>query len=273
MRRSDLNNHSASSSRPNSRSSSAAPEAAADLQARLAALYGAVPYVNIHEEAPFSRSTPRSFPIPETAERSYEFHLFSTTSAEALPPTIVLEAEKNGEGAGDGGFVVPERGVGYYTAAAAEGEQKRRYETTAVDGYTVAQWANRRNWGMEVPWRVKVIWQSRSERPRTQPLASIASSEDQEARKKRTKPNKKRRIFLRQKLKLKVVREEERKKKDAEKEEAEREKRTRRNREKKVKKKLKEKAKKLAGGAVTWESAGGAEKEGVAGEAVGNDLG
>ena len=65
---------------------------------------------------------------------------------------------------------------------------------------------------------------------------------------KRARPNKKRRMVLKEKALMKVRGREQIEKLRTEKEEAEREKRTRRNREKKVKKKAMEKAKKVEAG-------------------------
>lgn len=67
--------------------------------------------------------------------------------------------------------------------------------------------------------------------------------EELECVEKKSKPNKKRRILLRDRQKKKDIAEEARRKERDAKEEAEREKRTRRNREKKVKRKMREKEK------------------------------
>jgi hypothetical protein len=102
----------------------------------------------------------------------------------------------------------------------------------------------RRNWGLEVPWRVRIITTSSlpAKRSNDEVLVDVNTLREPESRK--TKPGKKRRILLREKRRKKESIVARKRAEQERREEAEREKKTRRNREKKVKRKMKEKAKK-----------------------------
>jgi hypothetical protein len=178
-------------------------------------------------------------------EQGFEFRLFS--SAPNKPAgKIVLKPEEDEDG--DGNFVRRERDKSYYFAPPASGERKAGIESMAISGETVLLWRKIRAKGLEVPWRVKTIRvPSSNPTPTGSSLKSEAIVVDEGETRKKCKPNKKRRLILREKQRKKEKAEEEKRKRDQGREEAEREKKTRKNREKKVKRKLKEKLKKASG--------------------------
>ncbi|TVY91726.1 hypothetical protein LAWI1_G007189 [Lachnellula willkommii] len=244
VRRSDLYARSQSSPTP----SEPDPELEAQLQAQLASLYGsafntsaATPTSN-PSAAPNGKSQPDTGAEDEPAE--FEFRLFSSgKNDKAQPQRIVLEVEE--EELGDGAFV-RNRDSTYYFAEKAVGEQKWQFESAALSGEEILDLAKRRAWGLEVPWRVRVLKTSVK-------LKTAGGDADKTvapevgAEIKRKRPGKKSRIILRQRKKKRdEIAEKNRRDKEL-KDETEREKRTRRNREKKVKKKMKEKAKKAEG--------------------------
>lgn len=109
----------------------------------------------------------------------------------------------------------------------------------------------------------RIVVRSVPSKTNPETTVQIETSGDAEGMKeRRTKPNKKRRIILRERERVKMVKQEEKKRMESEKEEKEREKRTRRNREKKVKRKLKEKAKKAGVGGGDGEVSGEVVVEG-----------
>lgn len=190
----------------------------------------------------------------EDPQQEFEFRLFSSTAPEkpgnkdggAIQKIILVDEE---EDIGDGGFVARERNRGYYFVEKADGEKKHGFEVMALSGEDVLSRARKRAWGLEVPWRVRVLKVAGKKANGGRAVDAVVAVEDETEDAKKKRPGKKRRIILRERKK---AREKLLEQKNAEKErmdEAEREKRTRRNREKKVKRKLKEKAKK-AGGAV-----------------------
>ena len=144
---------------------------------------------------------------------------------------------------GDGGFVVRERDRTYYFAEKALGHRQLGFETIALSGEEVLSRAKNRAWGLEVPWRVRVLKEFGKKGSGVVVRQSVDSGAgDGDAKRKR--PGKQRRIILRERRKSREMLLEQRKAENEEREDAEREKRTRRNREKKVKRKIKEKAKK-----------------------------
>lgn len=161
---------------------------------------------------------------------------------------------------GDGGFVKMKDPRVWFVPK-AEGERWRELESVATSGEEVQEAANRRAWGLEVPWRVTVLKVSKKsiqdivyesgEGP-----GLVLEGDDSTARKK--KPGKKKRIILRERKKKsdeiaeKMRIEKERKKiEDERKGENEKEKRARKNREKKLKRRAKEQALKASGGVIT----------------------
>lgn len=114
----------------------------------------------------------------------------------------------------------------------------------ALSGEMVQSLAARRAWGLEIPWRVRVIHTGGANNNAVKPKSeSIAEDMDVEEG-SRKRPGKKRRIILRSRKKAKDELAERRRREFEAKEGADKEKRTRKNREKKVKRRLKEKAKK-----------------------------
>ena len=186
----------------------------------------------------------------ETAEQEFEFRLFSGTAlgqasndenAQTQKITLVDEDED----IGGGGFVVRERSRGYYFAQPAEGERKTGIHSMAMSGEEVLDRARKRAWGLEVPWRVRVLSSEKENGKRVKQVVGVEVRQDDA---KRKRPGKKRRIVLRERKKSREEMLEKKKAEMIKKEEADREKRTRRNREKKVKRKMKEKVKQADGG-------------------------
>ncbi|TVY27096.1 hypothetical protein LHYA1_G003138 [Lachnellula hyalina] len=247
VRRSDLYARSQSSSPTPSEPD---PDFEAQLQARLASLYGSAfgasttTSISNPSAAPNGKIQPDAEAEDEPAE--FEFRLFSSgKNDEAKPQKIVLEDEE--EELGEGRFV-RNRDLAYYFAEKAVGEQKWKFESAALSGEEILDLAKQRAWGLEVPWRVTVLKTSVKSK-------TAGGAVDKMVMAGRKRPGKKSRIILRQKKKKRdEIEENERRDKEL-KDETEREKRTRRNREKKVKKKMKEKAKKAEGAGI--EVAGG----------------
>jgi hypothetical protein len=218
----------------------------AQLRERLARIYGdldvdfgALPPQERHGDKEGEREEQH-----EEKEHEFEFRLFSGQGNTGKK--IVLRDEE--EDIGDGAFLVGQRELGYFIVGKAEGERKRGFEVAALTGEDVLSLSKRRAWGLEVPWRVRVL---RVPAKRKGDTADGGQKENVEVgieegheEGKRKRPGKKRRIFLRERKKKRDTLVEQRKKEKEAKEEAEREKKTRKNREKKVKKKMKEKAKK-----------------------------
>jgi hypothetical protein len=245
--RSELYTRSASSSpEPSSPIDS---DVAARFQEQLASLYGVVPTVSYVADTTVDKGDgdteldPRaqSTGHEDEEEQEFDFRLFST----ATDTKIILKEEEIGEG----DFTIRNRNRSYYFTGAIGDERKAQFASAAISGEDVLKGKDTRYWGLEVPWRVKVLrvvhgGQKTVENHR---LRDAANGNPEE---KKKKPGKKRRIILRERMKKKQAREEAKKKEKESKEEAEREKRTRRNREKKVKRKAKEKAMKVSNGVV-----------------------
>jgi hypothetical protein len=246
VRREDLSTNSRSSSLSPSRSTPD-PELQAAYHARLSSIFGSIP-----------ASAPSPDPIPnenfdqeerqEDGEREFIFRLFKSDKTGDTGRTIVIRDKEEGTGIDAPLF---ERDRRFYFAEKATGERKRGFEHCAVGGEDVLRLSTGRNWGLEVPWRVKVIrmsgkWKDAGGKELRGEEKGVKGDEG-----KRKRPGKKRRIILRERKKKSIEDaekrklEEERKRFEREaREEMEREKRTKRNREKKVKRKMKEKMKK-----------------------------
>lgn len=243
------------------RSQSASPtpsepdlELEAQFRARLASIYGPPSYP-APETSPYNETSHFHGDV-EVAEKEleleFEFRLFSTTApgkpgneVGATAQKIILVDEE--EEIGHGGFVVPERNRGYYFAEKAGGERKLRFKIMALSGEEVLSRARKRAWGLEVPWRVRVL-NVAGKHSNKEAVDIMVGVEEGDNGGKKKRPGKQRRILLRERKKSREKAQEQKKAEKEKKEEAEREKRTRRNREKKVKRKLKEKAKKACGG-------------------------
>ncbi|KAM3080880.1 hypothetical protein ACMFMG_004841 [Clarireedia jacksonii] len=247
VRRSEIYTRSASSSPEPS--SPIDPDIAARFQEQLASLYGVVPTVsytvdttggNGNDAKELDSGAP-SNGHEEEEEQEFDFRLFST----AADTKIVLKEEK----VGDGGFTTRNRNKSYYFTGSIEGERKAQFASAAISGEDVLRGKDTRYWGLEVPWRVKVLRVGHGGQ-KTVGNHALRDVENGNPEGKKKKPGKKRRIILRERRKKKEAREDAKRREKESKEEAEREKRTRRNREKKVKRKAKEKALKLSDGIV-----------------------
>ncbi|PVH73138.1 hypothetical protein DL98DRAFT_538579 [Cadophora sp. DSE1049] len=220
---------------------------------------------------------PSRSPIPsnqdQDQEQEYDFLLFHSQSNQPSQKIILTTAD---ELSGTGRILRP-RPREFYIAPKTTGEKKNGFENIAVSGEDILAEKGRRHWGLEVKWRVRVLKpdgtiltskgkelaggktiskqdaNGSTSTPSTQdptlntPLVPLAPDQAKPDT-LRTKPNKKRRILIREKRRKREAAEQARKREKESKEEAEREKRTRRNREKKVKRRLKEKAKKAEAG-------------------------
>lgn len=233
--------------------SSPDPELENQAHARFAALYGDFSLLETTSEpngkleagtGQPAHSLENEFENDGEQEQGFEFRLFSNVTTKS-PQIVVLKHEDDEDG--DGTFVRKERDRSYYFSTPASGDRKAEIESMAVSGETILSRRNIRARGLEVPWRVKTIRVHSFPNPKSQDSITKFAivAEDVDKDRKKCKPNKKRRIILREKQRKKDKAEEERRKRNEGKEEAEREKRTRRNREKKVKRKMKEKAKKV----------------------------
>lgn len=138
-----------------------------------------------------------------------------------------------------------------------EGEARRRIEAAARSGEEVLRLSAGRAWGLEVPWRVKVLRVVGQKAVAGGDIRVETVDADVDGVGKRTKPGKKRRILLRERKKKVDAVAEQRRRETESKEMTEREKKSRRNREKKLKRRAKEKAKKAEGNQI--EEAGGSE--------------
>ena len=187
-------------------------------------------------------------------DQSYEFRLFSgpakdsTNSSKLSTSKIILEPDREevnilGETIiqGDGAFLSQGRDPRVWTRQKADGVRLEQLRFAAITGEDVRRDSRRRNWGLEVPWRVRSIKQKNV--PANGLYEKARPIVIEEVQKKKKKAGKKRRIVLRMRVKRA---EEENMKKEIEsraKEEADQERKTRKNREKKVKQKMRAKAK------------------------------
>lgn len=268
VRRSELFTRSSSSSRSPSPPD---PELAEVYHARLASIYGlttAVAPVVVdgrgrdgREQAEDNGAGERDIrkgqkdnEEGDKEEGIFEFRLFSSLT----PQPITLQDEDTSTG-----VFLPGRDNRIFIVGRAQGEERRRFQHSAMRGEDVLTRSRSRAWGLEVPWRVAMITEGRRRRGdlegRTRRLGEelvLISGEGkragdigervigEEKGEKRRRPGKKRRIVLRMRAKSVKEAAERRRVEAAQRDEAEREKRTRRNREKKVKRKMKAKAKK-----------------------------
>ena len=254
------------SSQGSARTPSPDPTTASQLQAKLAALYGDV----LEQPCPESTNGPSSTTVPEiqpvqpSDESSYAFRLFSsaagagtakaaTTSTEVahdIQQVVISSPSPAPDGANGGGFI-SSRNLGYYmTSDSPHWNTARRAQfadpSVTISGSWVAAQSQLRNRGLELPWRsrtIKVSIKCIGLLNHMEPSGTVCVL-DSEGRVKKVKPNKKRRIMLRERQRKKEADTLQKQRRQEDKERGEREKKTRRNREKKVKKKEKMKAKK-----------------------------
>jgi len=173
-------------------------------------------------------------------DQEFEFRMFS-----GGVHRIVLRED---EGMGDGAFVKL-RDPRTFVVPRAVGQRKAEFENSAMTGEEVLERSGRRAWGLEVPWRVKILKVTESRTSQTTHI--MVKVEPQYTAGKKTKPNKKRRILLRDRTKKAEEKARLTKLEEQNREEAEREKKSRKNREKKLKKRAKEKASKANGTVAT----------------------
>ncbi|KAG9242006.1 hypothetical protein BJ878DRAFT_193747 [Calycina marina] len=177
--------------------------------------------------------------IRNADEQAFEFRMFS-----GMAHKILLREE---EGMGGGAFVKL-RDPRIFAVPRAGGQRKWDLQQAAISGDEVLEYSKRRAWGLEVPWRVKVV---RLPGEGVSQGANIALSLQQQATSgKKTKPNKRLRILLRQRKKREDRLVLQAKLEAIRREEAEREKKSRKNRGKKLKKRAKEKSLKSVGAEV-----------------------
>ncbi|KAI9859109.1 MAG: hypothetical protein M1830_006319, partial [Pleopsidium flavum] len=191
--------------------------------------------------------------------QGFDFRLFSTPNTTRAPtkddkattqriiirsPTPSLNSTP--------GFLIPSRPKEYYFADSPSTTRRKEFEHVALTGEDVLKLARP---GCTLPWRVLTL--CLPPRPSLHPKPNPISPKEQTLHpphsnptlKKRPRPNKKRRLTIRQRHST-IAKEEVSK---AEREVAEREKRTRKNRERKVKRKMKEKEKGKEGKKLTKE--------------------
>ncbi|KZF21399.1 hypothetical protein L228DRAFT_262421 [Xylona heveae TC161] len=178
-------------------------------------------------------------------EAAFAFRLFSNTSA---TPKVKIRSPSPAP-AGSGGFVTPGRPDSYYFSQKATGEPKDQFQFAAVSGEDILKASKQSCPGSFMPWRVVTIHVQPQRRSKTDPADPskaevVLEATKENTTKSKTKPNKKRRIIIRQRQAKKKELKEKALASQAEKEAAEKEKRMRRNREKKIKRREKERAKK-----------------------------
>lgn len=188
----------------------------------------------------------------------FEFRLFGDQIGNSGEAQKIVLNDEHEESSGAGGFLRL-RDPRVFFVERAVGDRKARFEAVAVSGEEVKQNSGKRAWGLEVPWRVRVL--RVTEKGTIQPSTFDANEDEADGEDiKKRRPGKKRRVILRCRKKLRDEMAKKRQLDLESKQEAEKEKRTRKNREKKVKKRLKEKAKKSASGeAVVGTEASGIE--------------
>ncbi|KAI9646504.1 hypothetical protein NHQ30_004497 [Ciborinia camelliae] len=242
VRRSDLYTRSSSSPEP---SSPIDPDASARFHEQLASLYGAIPSHSYATECvltPENNNAPHLPPSEDDQdqEEEFDFRLFSNDKE----GKVVLKEEAADKGV----FIVKERNKSYYFTGPIEGKRREEYAIAAISGEDVLQGRTHRYWGLEVPWRVRVLKVGiDGQKMVGNNGLGVSNSSNM---KKKGKVGKKRRIILREKRRENEAQQEAMTKEKESKEEAEREKRARKNREKKVKRKAKEKALKAAAGGI-----------------------
>ncbi|KAK0259874.1 hypothetical protein LTR35_016020 [Friedmanniomyces endolithicus] len=187
---------------------------------------------------------------PGEPEDDLDFRLFaaaSTTDAAKAPTKIRLRSPTPQTTAA--GFVVPERGRGYYFADTLETEDEENFTRAALSGAQV-QALSRAPWpGSAYEWKVVHLPAAKGWRPAELPASSGGVVVEIDGGLKRKRPGKKLRIRIRTKLAISRV-EAEKLQAEAEnsqayavaREAADREKRIRTNRAKKLRKRAKEKA-------------------------------
>ncbi|KAF7957849.1 hypothetical protein EAE96_003418 [Botrytis aclada] len=242
VRRSDLYTRSSSSSPEPP--SPIDPDVSTRFHEQLASLYGPISLHSCATENALNpepiNDSPHSPPLEDDQDRAeeFDFRLFSNVKE----GKIVLKEEAIDKGV----FVVQERDKSYYFTGPIEGQPKEEYAIAAISGEDVLKGREKRYWGLEVPWRVRVvkIGVSGQKKLGSNGLGVKNSSHGE----KKRKLGKKMRILMRERRRTIEAQEQAMTREKESKEEADKERRARKNREKKVKRKAKEKALKAAAG-------------------------
>ncbi|TGO85995.1 hypothetical protein BPOR_0345g00060 [Botrytis porri] len=245
VRRSDLYTRSSSSSPEPP--SPIDPDVSARFHDQLASLYGPIslqPCANEHSLDPEPvNDALHSTPLEDDQDQAeeFDFRLFSNFKE----GKVVLKEEAIDKGI----FVVQERDMSYYFTGPIEGQRKEEYAIAAISGEDVLEGREKRYWGLEVPWRVRVvkIGVSGQKKLGSNGLLGVRNNSKEE---KKRKPGKKMRILMRERRRTIEAQEKAMTREKESKEEADKERRARKNREKKVKRKAKEKALKAAAGRI-----------------------
>ncbi|KZZ96502.1 hypothetical protein AAL_03731 [Moelleriella libera RCEF 2490] len=235
----------------------------ADLQARLDAQIAETLGINVHDrQQQRQQQQSTQGPLRPSAHDDeagwddasdageFEFRLFKSTTA---PTKVVLES--NDAAAQGQGALVQRRPASFYLADNITDTLKQEYDFAAVNGEDVVLRSQRPSWGMEFPWRVTAVTITRSRAEPGQLGVVMVGSQDEEKR-GRKRPGKKKRIAVRKRLRAKMDKKEAVAKKALEKEEHLQEKRKRLNRLKKLRRRAKDKEKRAL------ESTDNAEEEG-----------
>jgi hypothetical protein len=174
-------------------------------------------------------------------EEGFEFRLFNT----AGPITKVVLEDDTAALKGEGGFVRPARPMSYYVATSLSTQQKQQHLNAAVSGEDVLLRSQQPSWGLQLPWKVTKI---SSVVRRAKGSGGQAGEDDaDETAKQQRRPGKKRRIALRNKVRVRRDKLEALETQKLDKEEHIKDKKKRLNRLKKLRRRAKDKEKKKAG--------------------------
>ncbi|TGO09277.1 hypothetical protein BTUL_0173g00250 [Botrytis tulipae] len=245
VRRSDLYTRSSSSSPE--LPSPIDPEISARFHNQLASLYGPISFQSCATGNALNpesiNDAPHSPPLEDNQDQAeeFDFRLFSNVQE----GKIVLKEEAIDKGI----FVVQERDKSYYFTGPIEGQRKEEYAIAAISGENVLEGRGKRYWGLEVPWRVRVVKIGVSGQKKLGSNGLLGARNSSNGEKKR-KLGKKKRILMRERRRAIEAQEQAMTREKESKEEADKERRARKNREKKVKRKAKEKALKAAAGGI-----------------------
>lgn len=152
------------------------------------------------------------------------------------------------------GTVVTKRPLSFYVRGKLGDEERRRLQYSAVSGAEVLRRSRERAWGLELPWRLvklSVVPQAQARSlvvASSKPSSAKPSGHETDAKSKRRRPGKKKRIALRIKEKARKEKEAAEAQKKLTKEEHLKEKKKRLNRERKLKRRQKEREKKMSCG-------------------------
>ncbi|CCD34936.1 hypothetical protein BofuT4_P021720.1 [Botrytis cinerea T4] len=244
VRRSDLYTRSSSSSPEPP--SPIDPDVSARFHDQLTSLYGPISLQSCAIENTLTfelmNDAPHSPPLEDVQDQAeeFDFRLFSNVTE----GKIVLKEEAVDKGI----FVVQERDKSYYFTGPIEGQRKEEYAIAAISGEDVLEGRGKRYWGLEVPWRVRVVKIGVGGQKKLGSNGLVVRNGSNGEKKR--KLGKKMRILTRERRRTIEAQEQAMTREKESKEEADKERRARKNREKKVKRKAKEKALKAATGGI-----------------------